>query len=81
MAFDIGGTSDVKTIKPSSALPAIMGPLTIDGYTQPGASVNTAPVGTNAVLKIVLDGSIVSAQGYAVRGLEVWRPKRRFEAW
>ena len=71
MAFDIGGTSDVKTIKPSSALPAIMGPLTIDGYTQPGASVNTAPVGTNAVLKIVLDGSIVSAQGHAVRGLEV----------
>ena len=35
----------------------ILNPLTIDGYTQPGASANSAATGSNAQLKIVIDGS------------------------
>ena len=31
--------------------------MTIDGYTQPGSSVNTLAQGDNAVLTIVLNGS------------------------
>jgi CSLREA domain-containing protein len=45
------------TISPAMALPDITEPVTIDGYTEPGASVNTATTGTNAVLQIVLNGS------------------------
>jgi CSLREA domain-containing protein len=54
--FDISG-SGVKTISPGSELPTIEEPLTIDGYSQPGAKANTLKVGTNAVLKIELNGS------------------------
>ena len=51
--------SGVHTIAPASALPSITAQLTIDGYTQPGASANTnAPEqGTNAVLLIEIDGT------------------------
>src|SRR5436189_4942367 len=38
--FNIPGTN-VQTITPASALPAITRPVIIDGYTQPGASPNT----------------------------------------
>src|SRR5262245_57987709 len=38
--FDIPG-SGVQTITLLSALPTITGPVTIDGYTQPGSSPNT----------------------------------------
>jgi len=44
----------------NGALPTITEPATIDGYTQSGATKNTIPLakdGTNAVLKIELDGS------------------------
>jgi len=50
-------TTKVCTISPASPLPKITDPVTINGYSQPGASVNTATTGTNAVLKIVLNGS------------------------
>jgi CSLREA domain-containing protein len=50
-------TTKVCTISPASQLPKITRATTINGYSQPGASVNTATTGTNAVLKIVLDGS------------------------
>src|SRR5688572_2063382 len=46
------------TIAPQSALPTLQdtdGAL-IDGYSQPGASPNTAFAGNNAVLQIVLNG-------------------------
>ena len=52
-----GGSSAVKTIKPASALPGITQPLVIDGTTQAGATINTASTGTNARMRIVLDGS------------------------
>lgn len=46
----------VKTIAPASALPDITEAVTIDGYTQTGASVNTAATSDNAVVLIELNG-------------------------
>jgi hypothetical protein len=54
--FNIPG-SGVHTIRPTSALPTITEPVTVDGYTQPGASPNTKAVGNDASLKIELDGT------------------------
>lgn len=56
--FNIPG-SGVQTISPSSALPDITESITIDGYTQPGASANTLAVGSDAVLLIELNGTNV----------------------
>lgn len=53
--FNIPGPN-VHTITLASALPAITQAVTIDGYTQPGASPNTATTGTNAALRIELSG-------------------------
>lgn len=66
--FNIPGAGP-HTIQPLSALPAITDPVIIDGYTEPGASPNTNPpgMGTNAVLKIELDGSNAgSANGLTI---------------
>lgn len=81
--FNIPGTG-VKTISPASALPSITGAVTIDGYTQAGASENTLATGNDAVLLVELDGSALggrvdglffarSAGGSTVRGLIVNR--------
>src|SRR5207253_11412721 len=40
IVFNIPGTGP-HTIRPISSLPSITSPVTIDGYTQPGASANT----------------------------------------
>ena len=57
--FNIGlldGT--VKTIAVTGTpLPTISEPLTIDGYTQDDATPNSLAVGSNAVLRIEIDGS------------------------
>jgi hypothetical protein len=58
VAFAIPGEG-VHTIRPESELPTIADPVVLDGYTQPGASPNAARRGTNAVLRIELDGSRV----------------------
>jgi hypothetical protein len=52
-------STHVCTITPTAAfpLPAITDRVTIDGYSQPGASVNTLANGDNAVLLIEIDGS------------------------
>jgi CSLREA domain-containing protein len=64
------------------ALPAVVYPLTIDGYTQPGSSQNTLAVGDNAVINVELngtsagagaDGLNISAGGSTVRGLSIYR--------
>jgi CSLREA domain-containing protein len=60
--FNIAG-SGVHTITPSTVLPAITVPVTIDGYTQPGASPNTLAAGDNAVLLIELSGASGSPDG------------------
>jgi trimeric autotransporter adhesin len=57
IAFNIPGAG-VHTIRPTSALPQITDPVTIDGYTQPGSAPNTNPVGQglNGALLIEIDG-------------------------
>jgi hypothetical protein len=79
--FDISG-SGVRTIAPTSPLPEITGPVTIDGYTQPEASPNTLAEGTNAVILIELAGSTgvegtsgldIEASNVVVRGLAINR--------
>jgi hypothetical protein len=73
---DAGG---VCTIHPASQLPALDETTTVDGYTQAGAVANTAASGTNAVLKVVLDGGgnsgfnglTLTGGGCTVRGLVV----------
>jgi hypothetical protein len=78
-------TTKVCTITPSSALPTITSPLTVDGYTQGDATAstdddateNTLAQGTNAALKVELDGTTtvgasglqVNSDGVTVRGL------------
>jgi BACON domain-containing protein/S-layer family protein len=67
------------SIQPVSALPTATQQLTINGYTQPGASPNTQASGNDAVLRIELDGSAstvmngldISAGSSTVRGLVV----------
>jgi len=58
--FDIKG-GGVQTIAPLTALPVITSPVTINGYSQPGSSVNTSAIGTNAVLLIELSGASAKA--------------------
>jgi hypothetical protein len=82
--FNIPGTG-VKTISVNSggfgALPDITDPVTIDGYTQPGASPNTKAVGNDAALKIQLDGTnapnhgleISHSSGSVIKGLVINR--------
>jgi CSLREA domain-containing protein len=65
--FNIAG-SGVQTITPSSPLPAIERPVTIDGYSQPGASTNTLAKGTNAVLKVELNGTNLFGTGLTIVG-------------
>jgi len=52
----------VQTIVLTGDLPPIDGPVTIDGYSQPGAKANTLAQGDNAVLLIEIDGSVISNQ-------------------
>ncbi|HEX6624447.1 MAG TPA: hypothetical protein VF064_12095, partial [Pyrinomonadaceae bacterium] len=77
--FNIPGAGP-HTIQPASPLPVITDPVTIDGYTQPGASANTLAVGNDAVLRIVLDGAgvadgvsglVIDAGSSTVRGLVI----------
>jgi CSLREA domain-containing protein len=81
--FNLSTTADgVAAISPESPLPPITQTVTIDGYTQPGASPNTKAVGDNAVLKVQLDGSklpldngleIDTADSSVIRGLAINR--------
>jgi len=66
--FDIGDTNSVKTITPASGLPTITDTVTIDGYTQRGARENTLEEGSDAVLKVQLDGS---GAGVSANGLKI----------
>ncbi len=77
IAFNIPGAGP-HTIRPLTPLPTITSRVTIDGYTQPGARRNTDASSSNAVLKIVLDGSakisaglVIAAGGSRVTGLVI----------
>lgn len=81
--FVIPGTGPHTITLTSGVLPDVTSPLVINGFTQPGSSPNTLAVGSNAVLRVVLDGSTVAtpsglkfafgAYGSSVRGLSVVR--------
>lgn len=71
------------TIELESSLPMITdpyGPTTIDGYTQPGSRANTAPSGSNADLRVAVQGSgssgpsglTITSAGNVVRGLALY---------
>ena len=82
ISFNISG-GGVKTFLPATPLPNITETLSIDGYTQTGASPNTAasPRPFNGTLLIVIDGSAstssgtsgitINANNVSVRGLVV----------
>ncbi len=87
VAFDLPGTAPV-TIQLGSALPIITslsGGVLIDGYTQPGSSVNTLTIGSNAIPGVEVRGDGPAARetafrmtspGNTIRGLDidnVWR--------
>jgi hypothetical protein len=67
IVFDISGTG-VHTILLASTLPVIVAPVTIDGYTQPGASPNTLAAGNDAVLLIELNGNAMADHGLQLQG-------------
>lgn len=82
IVFDIP-TTGVATISPTSALPEITNPVTIDGYSQPGVKPNTLVTGNDAVLKIELSGTsatgvnglLIFATNSTVKGLVINRWK------
>ncbi len=85
IAFAIPGAdpgcdgSGVCTIAPTSQFSTMDQSMTVDGYTQSGASPNTATFGTNAVLKVVLSAvNIPNSAGFrpgapatTIRGLVI----------
>jgi len=68
-AIEFGiGAGGPHTIAPTSPLPAISQPVTIDGYTETGASANTLATGNDAAIMIELDGT---GAGAGVDGLNI----------
>ncbi len=65
ISFNIPG-GGIHTIAPATPLPTITDPVVIDGYTQPGSSVNTLADADNAVLLIELSGSNSSSTGLRI---------------
>jgi CSLREA domain-containing protein len=53
--------------KPNLVINDRSGGLTIDGYSQPGARVNTAPIGSNAIMGVELRGTGSDPRGNALR--------------
>ncbi len=68
--FNISGAGP-HVIKPATRLPAIIDPISIDGYSQPGASATSLTLhqGNNAIIKIELDGSLLPI---GTNGLEIF---------
>ncbi len=55
-------------IQSTTELPAITEAVIIDGYTAPGTSQNTASIGTNATLRVVLSGSLLNSGSGLILG-------------
>lgn len=81
IAFNIPG-GGVMTFTPASAYPSLSEAVTINGYTQPGSSANTQPLGKplDTVLRIEIDGGsagsavnglTLASAGSTVRGLDI----------
>lgn len=80
ITFNLSGDG-THVIQPLSPLPVLTVPVTIDGYSQPGAAPNTSAAGDNAVFAIQLDGTnagpladgLILAGGHSlVRGLAIY---------
>ena len=66
-------------ITPATLLPDVTAPVTIDGYTQPGAAPNTDPLVSNAIILVEINGNnyllargltlAPGADGSTIRGL------------
>ncbi|MFN8098488.1 MAG: hypothetical protein U0Q21_09405 [Dermatophilaceae bacterium] len=79
--FNLPGTG-VQTILPAAKLPSLTNPagITIDGYTQPGASANTDPLVSNAQIRVELkgkgpgsfDGLVITTPNNTIRGLSIY---------
>jgi CSLREA domain-containing protein len=63
----VNGGQNGYTIEPLSELPTITQTVTIDGYTQPGSSVNTevspAPINSNMLIEINCDNTPLNGSG------------------
>jgi hypothetical protein len=68
IAFAIPGAGP-HSIQVLSTLPGVTGPVTIDGYTQPGSAVANSVIGTNATLQIEIRPATPFAMG--VSGLSL----------
>ncbi|MEM8707159.1 MAG: hypothetical protein AAGE98_11930, partial [Actinomycetota bacterium] len=55
------GPHRITISEPLPSISDLTGPLTIDGYSQPGAAVNTAAAGSNAALMIEIESQAVGA--------------------
>jgi CSLREA domain-containing protein len=86
--FNLPG-SGVRTIQLNGSLPTLndaSGPTTIDGYTQAGASPNTDPTVSNAVILVQVrgngpnkfDGLKITSAGNTIRGLAFFNFRRSF---
>jgi parallel beta-helix repeat protein len=79
ISFNIPGCSGACTIQPSTTLPIISSPVTIDGLSQTGASAGDLWGGVAHTLLIEIDGSLlssgsglyISAGNSTVRGLVI----------
>ncbi|MBK8069204.1 MAG: CSLREA domain-containing protein [Rhodanobacteraceae bacterium] len=69
-ALQCTGPGGSCVIVPGSSLPAITGPVLIDGYSQSGAVPNSHPMslglGNNAIVMIELDGAVAGGDGLLV---------------
>lgn len=82
ITFAIGeklNAAGVAVIRPATPLPELYaGDTTIDGYTQPGARPNTLDQGSNAVIRVEIDGTglewglRITSPANTVRGLSIY---------
>ena len=67
IAFNIPGAGP-HIIAPAIALPPIIEPVIVDGYTQPGSAVNISSNAFNAVINVRLDGAGLFTDGLLMGG-------------
>ena len=58
IGFNLPGNGVQTIAVGATGLPEVTDPLTIDGYTQPGAQANTLSAGDDAVILIRIDGQV-----------------------
>jgi uncharacterized repeat protein (TIGR01451 family) len=71
ITFNIPGSGVHRILLTSDPLPQIAESVIIDGYTQPGSSVNTASNAFNGVVRIRLDGVLLVSGGTYCRALDI----------